>query len=139
MLAKDSDMRDTKYQGMDDRIKSIYSKVLTASSFIKPELLKADESKLLGFINSNNDLKIYKQTFDDLIRFRKHTLEREQEELLAMASEVTQVPYNTYSLFTNADLKFPKVADENGNLMEMSHSRFYSALYSKDRDCRTSF
>lgn len=136
MLAKDSDMRDPKYQGMDDRIKNIYSKVLTASSFIKPELLKADETKLIGLINSNPKLKIYKQSFDDLIRFRKHTLERGQEELLAMASEVTQVPYNTYSLFTNADLKFPKVADENGDLMEMSHSRFYSALYSKDRDYR---
>lgn len=136
MLAKDSDMRDPKYQGMDDRIKSIYSKVFTASSFIKPELLKADETKLISLINSNRELKIYKQSFDDLIRFRKYTLDREQEELLAMASEVTQVPYNTYSLFTNADLKFPKVEDENGNLMEMSHSRFYSALYSKDRDYR---
>ncbi|MDP2363296.1 MAG: oligoendopeptidase F, partial [Ignavibacteria bacterium] len=40
MLAKDSDMRNPKYQGMDDRIKSIYSKVLAAGSFIKPELLK---------------------------------------------------------------------------------------------------
>ncbi|MBP9120993.1 MAG: oligoendopeptidase F [Ignavibacterium sp.] len=136
MLAKDSDMRNTKYQGMDDRIKQIYSKVLTASSFIKPELLKTDEEKLIGLINSNPDLKIYKQSFDDLLRFRKHTLEREQEELLAMASEVTQVPYNTYSLFTNADLKFPKVKDEQGNELEMSHSRFYSALYSKDRSYR---
>lgn len=136
MLSKDADMRNAKYQGMDDRIKSVYSKVLTASSFIKPELLKTDETKLLSFINSNPDLKIYKHSFDDLLRFRKHTLEREQEELLAMASEVTQVPYNTYSLFTNADLKFPKVADENGNEMEMSHSRFYSALYSKDRNYR---
>jgi oligoendopeptidase F len=136
MLAKDSDMRDTKYQGMDDRIKQIYSKVLTASSFIKPELLKSDEGNLIDLINSNPGLKIYKQSFDDLLRFRKHTLEREQEELLAMASEVTQVPYNTYSLFTNADLKFPKVTDEFGNQVEMSHSRFYSALYSKDRDYR---
>lgn len=136
MLSKDADMRNAKYQGMDDRIKSVYSKVLTASSFIKPELLKTDETKLLSFINSNPDLKIYNHSFDDLLRFRKHTLEREQEELLAMASEVTQVPYNTYSLFTNADLKFPKVADENGNEMEMSHSRFYSALYSKDRNYR---
>ncbi len=136
MLAKDSDMRNTKYQGMDDRIKQIYSKVLTASSFIKPELLKTDEEKLIGLINSNPDLKIYKQSFDDLLRFRKHTLEREQEELLAMASEVTQIPYNTYSLFTNADLKFPKVKDELGNELEMSHSRFYSALYSKDRSYR---
>ena len=137
MLSKDSDMRDPKYQGMDDRIKSVYSKVLTASSFIKPELLKTDETKLQGLINSHQDLKIYQQSFDDLLRFRKHTLEREQEELLAMASEVTQVPYNTYSLFTNADLKFLKVSDEHGNEMEMSHSRFYAALYSKDRDYRS--
>lgn len=136
MLSKDSDMRDVKYQGMDDRIKSIYSKVLATSSFIRPELLKIDESKLLELINSNPELKIYKQFFNDLLRFRNHTLDREQEELLAMASEVTQVPYNTYSLFTNADLKFPKVEDENGHKIEMSHSRFYAALYSKDRDYR---
>jgi len=136
MLAKDSDMRDSKYQGMDDRIKSVYSKVMAASSFIKPELLKADETKLIGFINTHPDLKIYRQSVDDLLRFRKHTLDRAQEELLAIASEVTQVPYNTYSLFTNADLKFPKVADETGNEIEMSHSRFYSALYSKDRNFR---
>jgi oligoendopeptidase F len=136
MLSKDSDMRDVKYQGMDDRIKSIYSKVLATSSFIRPELLKIDESKLLELINSNPELTIYKQFFNDLLRFRNHTLDREQEELLAMASEVTQVPYNTYSLFTNADLKFPKVEDENGLEIEMSHSRFYAALYSKDRDYR---
>ncbi|HCY76364.1 MAG TPA: oligoendopeptidase F [Ignavibacteriales bacterium] len=136
MLAKDSDMRNAKYQGMDDRIKTIYSNVLTASSFIKPEILKTDESKLFELINSLPDLKIYKHSLNDLLRFRKHTLEREQEELLAMTSEITQVPYNTYSLFTNADIKFPKVADEFGNEIEMSHSRFYSALYSKNRDYR---
>ena len=136
MLAKDSDMRDPKYQGMDDRIKSIYSKVLAAGSFIKPELLKVEESKLAGMINSHLDLKIYKHSIDDLLRFRNHTLDKEQEELLAMAGEVTQVPYNTFSLFTNADMKFPNVTDENGIEIEISHSRFYAALYSKDRAYR---
>src|SRR5574338_99049 len=136
MLAKDSDMRNAKYQGMDDRIKTIYSNVLTAGSFIKPEILRADESKLFELIDSLPELKIYKHSFNDLLRFRKHTLQREQEELLAMASEITQVPYNTYSLFTNADIKFPTVTDEHGNEIEMTHSRFYSALYSKDRDYR---
>ena len=136
MLSKDSDMRDAKYQGMDDRIKNIYSNVLAASAFIRPELLKIDENKLLELINLNPELDVYKHFFNDLFRFRNHTLDREQEELLAMASEVTQVPYNTYSLFTNADLKFPKVEDENGHEIEMSHSRFYAALYSKDRDYR---
>lgn len=136
MLSKDSDMRDTKYQGMDGRFKSLYAQVLTASSFIKPEILKIDENKITEMLNNVAELRIYKHSFDDLLRFRKHTLDKEQEELLAMADEITQIPYNTYSLFTNADLEFPNVIDEDGNSVEISHSRYYAALYSKDRTYR---
>jgi oligoendopeptidase F len=136
MLSKDSDMRVSKYQGMDDRIKSIYSKVLAASSYIKPELLKIDENALSKMLETNSELEIYHHSFHDLFRFRKHTLDREQEELLAMAGEVTQVSYNAYSLLTNADLKFPVIQAEDGNEIEMSHSRFYAALYSKNRNYR---
>lgn len=136
MLSKDSDLRDTKYQGMDGRFKSLYAQVLTASSFIKPEILKIDENKITEMLNNVAELRIYKHSFDDLLRFRKHTLDKEQEELLAMADEITQIPYNTYSLFTNADLEFPNVIDEDGNSVEISHSRYYAALYSKDRTYR---
>jgi oligoendopeptidase F len=136
MLSKDSDMSIPKYQGMDDRIKALYTKVTTASSFVRPELLKIDESKLLGMINSLPELKMYKHSIEDLLRFKNHTLDRDKEELLAMAGEITQVPYNTYSIFTNADMKFEKVKDDKGNDIEISHTRFYSALYSKDRSYR---
>jgi oligoendopeptidase F len=136
MLAKDSDMSVSKYQGMDDRIKSLYAKVMTFTSFIKPELLKIDKSKLLGMINSLPELHIYKHSIDDLLRFKDHTLDKEKEELLAMAGEIAQVPYNAYSIFTNVDLKFSKVIDDKGNDVEISHARFYSALYSKDRSYR---
>ncbi len=136
MLAKDSDMKVAKYQGMDDRIKTIYSKVLAASSYIKPELLTIDEKKISEMLSSNPELEIYRHSFDDLFRFRKHMLDKEKEELLAMAGDVTQVSYNAYSLLTNADLKFPVIEDEENNKIEMSHSRFYAALYSKNRAYR---
>lgn len=136
MLAKDSDMTISKYQGMDDRIKSLYSKVMTASSFIKPELLSIDEAVLHNMIKSNPDLHIYDHSVKDLLRFKSHTLDKSKEELLAMAGEIAQVPYNTYSIFTNADLKFPVIKDDNGNDVEMSHARFYSAMYSKNRAYR---
>lgn len=136
MLAKDSDMSVSKYQGMDDRIKSLYAKVMTFSSFIKPELLKIDALKLLDMINSLPELHIYKHSIDDLLRFKDHTLDKEKEELLAMAGEIAQVPYNAYSIFTNVDLKFSKVKDDKGYDVEISHARFYTALYSKDRTYR---
>jgi len=136
MLSKDSDMRVGKYHSMDDRIKSFYSQVGAASSFIRPELLKIPDEKLLGMIESNDALKIYKHSIEDLLRSKKHTLSNSEEKILAMTSELTQTPYNTFSILTNSDIKLPFVEDENGEMSELSHGRYYSAMYSKDRDFR---
>jgi oligoendopeptidase F len=136
MLAKDSDLRENTYQAMDDRIKSLYAKVSAISSFIKPELLEIDSDKLLQMIESNNELKIYKHNIDDLLRTKAHSLSKQEEQILGLATDIAQTPYNSYSMFTNADIKFPMVKDNNGNNVEMSHGRFYAAMYTKDRDYR---
>ncbi len=135
MLAKDSDLRVTNYQAMNDRIKNLFTKVSSANSFIRPELLSVPDKKLLEMIK-HEDLKIYKHFIDNLLRTKTHTLSKEQEKILALAGEVTQISYNTYSMFTNSDFKFPEVEDEEGNKIEMSHARFYSSMYSKDRSFR---
>jgi len=136
MLAKDGDMRVNKYQGMDDRIKSLYAKVSAESSFIKPELLEINDDVLLDMIDSNEKLKVYRHSIENLLRTKSHSLSKPEEKILAMASEISQTPYNSYSMFTNADLKFSTLPDEQGSNVEMSHARFYSAMYSKDRDYR---
>jgi oligoendopeptidase F len=136
MLAKDGDMRVNKYQGMDDRIKSLYTRVTTENSFIKPELLEISDNVLLEMIDSNNELKVYRQFIDNLLRTKLHSLSKPEEHLLALSSEISQTPYSSYSMFTNADLKFSTLPDEQGSNVEMSHARFYSAMYSKDRDYR---
>jgi len=136
MLAKDSDMRITKYQAMEERIKSLYSKVAAAASFIKPELLQIPDEKLKSYVEASEDLKVYRHFIDDLLRTKAHTLSKNEEEILALASEITQTPYNAFSMFTNADIKFPVIKDESGKEIEISHARYYAAMYSKDRDFR---
>jgi len=136
MLSIDSDMKVTKYQAMEERIKNLHSKVSAASSFIKPELLQIPDEQLFQMINSNPELLRYRHAIDDLLRTKAHTLSKEQEELLALTSEIRQAPYNAFSMFTNADMKFPKIKDEEGNEIEISHARYYAAVYSKDRDFR---
>jgi oligoendopeptidase F len=136
MLSKDSDLRVNKYQAMDDRIKTLYSKVTAVSSFIRPELLAIPDVKLLKMISGNDDLKVYKHNIEDLLRTKAHTLSNKEEKILALASEVTQAPYNAYSMFTNADLKFPVIKDDEGNDVELSHARFYAAMYSANREYR---
>jgi oligoendopeptidase F len=136
MLAKDSDMRVTKFQAMDDRIKNLFAQISTANSFIRPEMLAMPEEKLLEFINQKKELGVYRHYFDDLLRTKKHTLSPAEEKILALSSEVTQAPYNAFSMFTNADLKFPIVKDDQGKDVEISHGRYYAAMYSQDREFR---
>lgn len=136
MLSKDSDMRIQIYQSMDNRIKSLYSKVLAEASFIKPEILEIDKKQIDLWIEENAELKIYKHYIDDIFRSKEHTHDPKIESILALSSEIAQVPYNTFSILTNSDFKFPTIKDEYGNDYQISHGRFYSALYSKNRQFR---
>jgi oligoendopeptidase F len=136
MLSKDSDMSVPLYEAMDSRIKTLYSKVSAAGSFIKPELLKIPDEQLLTMIHSLEGLKIYEHSINELLRKKIHTLNKEEEEILAMAGEIAQIPHTVFSLFTNADMKFEKTKDESGNEIEISQAIFYASLYSTDRAFR---
>ncbi len=68
MLAKDSDMRVSRYHAMDDRIKNLYARALSESSFIKPEILSIEENQLRKWIEENQELKIFEHYFDDILR-----------------------------------------------------------------------
>lgn len=136
MLSKDSDMRISKYHAMDDKIKNLYARALSESSFIKPEILSIDENILRKWLKENSELRIYEHFIDDILREKPHTLDSDTESILALSTEIAHVPYNAYSIFTNADMKFPFIKDENGNEIQMSHGRYYAAMYSKDREFR---
>lgn len=136
MLSKDSDMRVSKYHAMDEKIKNLYARASSESSFIKPEILSIDENILRKWLEENSELRIYEHFLDDILREKPHTLDSDTESILALSTEIAHVPYNTYSIFTNADMKFPSVQDEYGNEIQMSHGRYYAAMYSKDRSFR---
>jgi len=137
MLSKDSDMSVPKYQSMDGRIKSLITEYLSSQSFFKPELLRVEQSQLMSWISALEELKPYQHFIDDMVRDKPHTLSQKEEEILANASELKDVPSTAFSFLTNADMKFPQIEDGEGNSIEVSHGRFYSALYSTDRKYRS--
>lgn len=139
MLSHDLDLSDEEHQGMYDRLMVLASKISASSSFIKPEILKIQEKKLYSFIKENKDLHIYKHLVDDLLRTKAHTLNAEEEKILANVSPALQVASSVFGLLTNADLKFPTIVDENGVEIEITHGRYSSAMYSIDRGYRKRF
>ncbi len=139
MLAKDIDLGNEKYQGMYDRLMVLASKISALSAFIKPEILQISRETIDEFIADEPELKVYDHLLDDLFRTKEHTLSEEQEVIIANVSPALQVASNTFSLLTNADLKFPIIKDEDGNDIEITHGRYSSAMYSLNRDYRERF
>lgn len=135
-LSKDLDLSNAENQGRYDRVMALSSQVSAAASFIRPEILSIPESKLWGFVKEEQGLQVYKHQFDDLLRTKAHTLSPEEEEILALAGPVTNVSYSTFGMFSNADIQFPSVKDENGKEVKISHARYGAAMYSTDRNFR---
>ncbi len=135
-LSKDLDLGNAENQGRYERISALGAKLSAASSFIRPEILKIPEEKLWQFVESEEGLKVYKHQFDDLLRTKAHTLTPREEEIMALASPVTNVPYTAFGMFSNADIQFPTVKDEKGNDIKISHGRYGAAMYSTNREYR---
>lgn len=132
----DQDTTNSFYQGMDDRIKNLYSQAASALAYIVPEILAVDEEKIKGFLNEKEDLKLYEHALEEINLQRPHILSAEEEALLAQASEVMSSPSNTFGMLNNADLEFPSIKDENGEDVEITHGRYIRFLESEDRRVR---
>ena len=131
-LKSDQDTTNSFYQAMDGRIKTLFVKVSTALSYFLPELIAIDEETLNTWVEENEELRLYKQEFEEVNTQRPHVLPAEQEALLAQLSEVTGKSSETFSMLNNADLKFPKVKNDDGEEVELSHGRYIGFLESSN-------
>lgn len=135
-LSKDLDLGNAENQGRYERISSLAAKISAASSFISPELLSLPEEKLWEYVNAEEGLKVYEHQLKDLFRTKAHTLSPNEEEIMALANPVRDVASSVFGMFNNADIQFPKVKDETGEEIKISHGRYGAALYSQDREYR---
>ena len=135
-MRSDEDTTNERYQALRDRAASLSARVQEATAFVSTEILQIPEEKLWKWVEENDELKIYRHYLEDLLRTREHVLPREQEELLARTSEVARAPYDIFNMFNNADLKFPKIRDEQGNEVEVTKGRYALLQESPDRRVR---
>ncbi|CRK83455.1 oligoendopeptidase F [Neobacillus massiliamazoniensis] len=132
----DQDTTNSFYQGLDDRMKNLFSQAGSQLAFIVPELLSIDENKIVDFMKEKPELKLYEQAIAEINLERPHVLSKEQEALLAEAGEVMAASSNTFGMLNNADLEFPTIKDEKGEEVEVTHGRYIRFLESTDSRVR---
>ncbi len=124
------------HQEATEKVNALQVKVASAGAFIEPELLAIDQVKLLDMINSYEPLWAYSHYIDNLLRQQAHVLPKEQEELLAGLSDFTGTPGAIFSMFNDADLRFPDVIDEKGNKAPLTKGNFIKYLESPIKKVR---
>lgn len=135
-MHRDEDNTNTTYQALTDRGISIAVQLERAQAFFVPELLAIPEDKLWGMVSANPDLLVYEFALRDLFRQQAHVLSAAEEALLAAAGDVLGAPHQIFSMFNDADMRFPNVRDENGEQVELTHGRYIELLESRHRDVR---
>lgn len=134
----DEDTRVAKYQDMTNRLSMLFVQIGGASAFVTPEILSIPEGTLNGFYESCKDLKLYKRSLDKIRIMREHILSENEERLLALSGEMIGTPENIFSMFNDADLKFPDALDKDGKPHQVTHESYIPLVQSPDRVLRKS-
>ncbi len=134
----DEDTRVSKYQDMCSRLEMLYVSIAGAASFVTPELLSISDDDMERFFKECSDLELYRRSLERIRRRRKHFLTEKEEKIVALTGELLGVPENVFSMFNDADLKFPDALDKDGNAHQVTHESYIPLVQSEDRVLRRS-
>ncbi|MDO4485374.1 MAG: oligoendopeptidase F [Bacillota bacterium] len=137
-MRRDENNAENKYQGMTDKCTTVIAAVSAAMSFFTPELLSAEDSTILGYIEENDGLREYEFAIRHALRQKEHVLSEAEENLLAQMSEITGSTNDIFTMLNNADIKFGTIKDEDGDQVELTHGNYIKFMESHDRTVRES-
>ena len=129
------DTSDGYYQGLAARAQMLMVQLSEATAYVEPEILNIPEETFKEMMKLEG-LQKYETYFGRLLKKKEHILSKEMEELLAGAAEVGEGPRDTFMMFNNADLKFPVITGEDGELEEITHGKYIKLLESQNREVR---
>jgi oligoendopeptidase F len=135
-LGLDTDLTNSEFQVMYEKMQKLSSDFSSATSFATPEILTLSSTEFDNFLIKEPKLKEYEFELKGIFKMKPHSLSAEEENLLAKLSPISQIPNNTYSILNDAELPFPTIKLADGSEVKLSHGRYRAALYSLDREYR---
>lgn len=135
-LNYDAETGNTKYQNYDGMVKNLYRDFGVISSYIEPELLQSDYSKIEEYYKEVPALLDYKNFFIEIFRYKDHVLSEKEETIISKLSNVLSNAEDTYEKLTDTDLSLGEIKDEEGNIVKLNDSNYGKYISSKDRRVR---
>ncbi len=131
-MHRDEDGSVTNYQAMSAKCMAAMSDAMSKLAFFTPELIAIPDDKLAEYMEFQ-PLKMFHKYMEYILRTKAHVLSKEQETVLAAMAEATDAPSEIFTVFTNTNMPFPTITNEDGQQVQLSQGRYTSFLES---DCR---
>lgn len=133
-LRSDEDKSNTDNLALLEQAIALYTKAATEWSFLTPELLSLPDDKITEY-RSSAELQEYRRSFEEIVRYKPHTLSAPEEKLLSAAGEVLSSADRIFSQLNNVDLKFGEITSA-ADRKPLTHGTFSIFLKSKERSIR---
>lgn len=127
----DEDIANSTYQELSGKVQNLYQSFQEKTSFATPTILECDKSKILSYFDEEKGLEKYHHNIEDILRYKEHTLSKEEEKIVSAYAKVIDSSSDTASYLMDADLKFSKIKDSNNKIVELNSSNY--SVYLKDK------
>ena len=127
----DEDIANSTYQELSGKVQNLYQSFQEKTSFATPTILECDKSKILSYFDEEKGLEKYHHNIEDILRYKEHTLSKEEEKIVSAYAKVIDSSSDTASYLMDADLKFSKIKDSNNKIVELNSSNY--SIYLKDK------
>lgn len=130
-----SDTNDNKGLVLKDKADKVEELINEQTSFVRSELLSVKYDYIKKLIKSDKRLDKYSFVLEKMFRYEDHTLSKEEEQIISLASNAFGTPDNAFSALDNADATFGTIKVD-GEDVEITHSNYYKLLCKHDREVR---
>lgn len=130
------DTANGTYQKLSAKAQNLAVMIDAACYFEEPELLEIGKKEIDSWFEKEEGMEVFSRFFYELFRQQEHVLSKEMESLLTEISEFSGEPSTIFSMFNNADVKFPSIKGKDGEEIPVSHGRYVPLMESKDRSIR---
>jgi len=135
-MLSDQDTRASKPLAMVQEVNRLSTSYGESLAFFRPEILDIPGETMDRFFREEPRLEPYRMMLQNIQRQKPHTLNREEEKLLAKTGLISGIAKETHNIFTNADMPFPMVRYADGTAAKIDVSSYEKYRTSGNREDR---
>lgn len=130
------DSSNNAFQALNGKVRSLAVQAGAASWFISPRLLSLDKETVDAWLVEYPALETFRRMIETTMREKPHLLSDECEQLMSKLQDGFGTHGDIRSIFANSDLRFGKIRNEEGKLVELTDTNYVTFLMSGNRRVR---